>query len=56
MKLTKQFIKHFENEQKEYGTHAALFNVLWQVAGNLMTEIGVKGIKTTLLKSDKLKK
>jgi hypothetical protein len=46
MKLTKQLIKQFENEQKDYGTRTALFNIIWQIAGQLMREIGVKGITT----------
>jgi hypothetical protein len=46
MKLTKQIIKQFENEQKDYGTKTALFNIVWQIAGQLMKDIGVKGITT----------
>jgi D-alanyl-D-alanine carboxypeptidase len=46
MKLTKEVIKQFEQEQKDYGTKTALFNIIWQIAGQLMTDIGVKGIKT----------
>ena len=53
LKQKKLVIKHFENEQKDYGTHTALFNVIWQIASSLMTDIGVKGIKTSLPKSDK---
>lgn len=46
MKLTKQFIKHFEQEQKEYGTKTALFNVIWQVAADILKDIGIKSVKT----------
>ena len=46
MKLTKQVIKQFEKEQKDYGTKVALFNILWSVAGDLMKDIGVTNIKT----------
>lgn len=46
MKLTKQVIKQFEQEQKDYGTRTALFNIIWIIAGQLMKDIGVKGIST----------
>ena len=46
MKLTKTVIKQFEQEQKEYGTKTALFNIIWQIAGQLLRDIGVKGIST----------
>ena len=56
MKLTKQIIKQFENEQKDYGTRTALFNIIWQIAGQLMKDIGVKGISTKGYVGDKIKK
>jgi hypothetical protein len=56
MKLTKQVIKQFEEEQKDYGTRAALFNIIWQVAGQLMKDLGVKGISTKGYVGDKIKK
>jgi hypothetical protein len=46
MKLTKTTVKQFEEDQKAYGTKTALFNVIWLIAGQLMKDIGVKGIKT----------
>lgn len=47
MKLTKQRVKQFEQEQKESGTETALFNVVWSIAADLMKAIGVKRIRTS---------
>lgn len=55
MKLTKSVIKMFEDDQKNYGTKIALFNIIWQIAEELMRDIGVKGIKTTSYKGDRIK-
>jgi hypothetical protein len=46
MKLTKQFIKHFEQEQKSFGTNTALYNVIWLIASDLLKDIGITKIKT----------
>ena len=46
MKLTKTVVKHFENEQKAFGTKIALHNILWQVASELLKDLGIKSIKT----------
>jgi hypothetical protein len=46
MKLTKIVVKQFEQDQEAYGTKTALFNIIWLIAGQLMKDIGVKGIKT----------
>lgn len=46
MKLTKNLIKHFEQEQKEFGTKVALYNLIWQIATELMTDLGITRIKT----------
>ena len=48
MKLTKDVIKQFELEQKEWGTEIALWNVLFLVGSGLLKDIGVKQIKTSL--------
>lgn len=47
MKLTKRVIEQFEMEQDLYGTEVALSNLLWAVAADIMTRIGVTGIRTT---------
>lgn len=47
MKLTKRVITQFETEQETYGTNTALSNLLWAVAADIMTSVGVTGIKTT---------
>jgi hypothetical protein len=46
MKLTNQFIRHFEQEQKQYGTEVALYNVIWSIASDLLKDLGIKKIKT----------
>lgn len=46
MKLTKHVIKHFEQEQKEYGTKTALYNIIWTIASDLLKDQGIKRIKT----------
>lgn len=46
MKLTKNRIKSFEREQKEYGTKTALYNIIWQIAADLFKDIGILGIRT----------
>jgi hypothetical protein len=46
MKLTKQLIKNFEQEQKNYGTKVALYNVICLIAFGLLKDLGIKHIKT----------
>lgn len=47
MKLTKAVVKQFEQEQKQHGTQVALYNVIWQIAYDLLKGIGVTHIKTS---------
>lgn len=47
MKLTKKFVKQFEAEQKQYGTETALYNVIWQIASDLLKDIGVTHVRTS---------
>ncbi len=54
MKLTKVVVKQFEQDQKDYGTKTALFNILWLVGGEILKDIGVKGIKTKVGHEKKL--
>lgn len=56
MKITKSVVRMFEDDQKEYGTETALFNILWQLAGDLLKDLGVTSIKTVLPKVKKLDK
>lgn len=46
MKITKNLIKHFEQEQKEFGTKTALFNIIWTIASDLLKDLGITRIKT----------
>lgn len=48
MKLTKSVIIMFEEDQKEYGTKTALFNIIWVIASNLLKDIGVKRVHTSM--------
>lgn len=47
MKLTNQAVKQFEQDQKEHGTKVALYNIIWQLAADILKGIGVKHIKTS---------
>lgn len=47
MKLTKLVVKHFELEQKEFGTEVALSNLLWSVAAQQLRDLGYNQIKTS---------
>ena len=47
MKITKSFIKEFENQQKQFGTEVAIKNLYWTIGAGLMKLTGVKRIKTT---------
>jgi hypothetical protein len=46
MKLTRNLVRLFEFDQEQYGTSVALCNMLWLTATELLTDIGVKNIKT----------
>lgn len=39
--LEEDKIKHFENEQKEFGTKIALYNYIWSLAYGIFKGIGV---------------
>lgn len=52
MKITKTIIKNFELDQKDNGTGIALTNLVWQLAKELLNDIGVKSIKTTYWKEN----
>ena len=43
MILSKQAIKQFEQEQKDYGTETALFNFLADILIDLFRRMGVRG-------------
>ena len=47
MKLNKDMIKHFEYEQKKYGTEIAIHNLIWELVSDIYKIIGVKKIKTS---------
>lgn len=44
MKLTKQLIKLFESDQKNYGTEVALYNWQWMQAAKLFKDLGITSI------------
>lgn len=47
MKLTKSLVKMFEDDQKHHGTETAIYNIIWQIASELLNGIGVMQIKTS---------
>ncbi len=53
MKVTKSLVKWFEQEQKDCGTETALSNVLWQVANDLLRDLGIVGVHTVYKKEKK---
>jgi len=44
VKLTKAAVKEFENDQKQWGTMTALSNFIFNVARELLRDIGVRNI------------
>lgn len=47
MKITRAVVTQFEQDQKDHGTKVALSNLLWLVASDLMTDLGVTRVRTT---------
>lgn len=47
MKITKSFVKQFEEEQKRYGTETAIGNLIFQIASDLLKDTGVKRVKVS---------
>lgn len=50
MKITKEVVRQFEDDQKKHGTGVAIHNLLWQVAAALMKDLGVKRVRTSGVK------
>jgi len=48
MKLTESLIKQFENDQLQYGTEAAIYNLFWAQAAELFKDLGITDIKTRI--------
>jgi len=46
MQLTKERIRFFEEDQKKHGTQVALYNIIWEVAADILKGVGVKRVKT----------
>lgn len=53
MKITKLAVKYFEAQQNDFGTAIALKNTIWQIASDLMKDIGVTKITTVYEKKTK---
>ena len=47
MKLTDEKVKWFEQEQKDYGTKVAMYNLIYTIASDILTDLGIKQIKTS---------
>jgi len=41
MKITDRTVETFEENQKEYGTKAALFTIIFTICDDLMRDLGV---------------
>lgn len=50
MKVTNEFVKLFEADQELHGTKVALKNVFWNLASNLLKDIGVTRLTTNYAK------
>jgi hypothetical protein len=50
MKVTKALVRQFENEQKQFGTQTAIENIVWLIAAQLFSNIGVNRIRTSYKK------
>jgi hypothetical protein len=46
MKVTKEIVAYFEEEQETYGTEVAISNILWNLAAEVLRDLGVRGIST----------
>lgn len=50
MKVTKNIVRQFENEQKQFGSEIAIKNVIWILASEMLNNIGVTKIHTSYKK------
>lgn len=55
MRITRDKVKLFEDTQEQHGTKVAIENVLWLLASEILTDIGVKHLKTSY-KENKINK
>lgn len=51
MKITKELVKYFEAQQRDFGTEVAMSNLLWQNASEQLTDLGVVKLHTSYAKS-----
>lgn len=52
MKITEETIQQFIMDQKAFGIEAAIHNILWMNAAELLKDLGAKSIHTTGTKLD----
>ena len=48
MVITETTVKMFERQQREHGTYTAMHNLLWSNASELLKDLGIKRVTTTL--------
>lgn len=53
MKVTKEVVQLFEDDQKAYGTKTAIWNLLWLNASEQFRDLGITSIRTTEKKRTK---
>ena len=46
MVIDKAVIRRFEEDQKQFGSEVAIYNLLWQTAADLFKDLGVTRITT----------
>lgn len=46
MVIDKAVVQRFEEDQKEFGSEVAIYNLLWQNAADLFKDLGVTRIRT----------
>lgn len=56
MKITKSLVKLYEDMHKEHGMKVVLHNWQWQIASELMKELGAKKVRTTYKTKKQVKK
>lgn len=51
MKVTKELVKLFEQDQKAKGTAVAIHNVLWEHAVAQLKDLGIRKVTTVKVKA-----
>lgn len=52
MKISEEVISSFERDQKNYGTEAAIYNLVFTIACDILTEYGAQRIQVIASKDE----